>query len=231
MVIRLKLTRYQQILAKSIGRTRSDAKPDGVRDESPYYYREKDDPAYPHIIGATGEIAYARVIGGEIDMRIMSKGDQYDFPGGIEVKTSTWEGDDIELKAQVRLYEKKVPNKYVLVRVYKDLTTAEILGEITRKQFDRVKTKKNYGHEDNWIVGLKDLSPVEWNRSLWNQVCEADYAWLNIENGYDAPEHRRFMDLHKKWLDSNEFKKIKKVEAAEVKAKKETAEKYGGLSL
>jgi hypothetical protein len=200
-MIRIELTRYQRILAKSIGHARCAAKPDSVRYNDSGYH-EDPDRAYPHVVGATAEIAYARVVGASIDTSIMSKGDSYDFPGKVEVKASMFEGDGIELKVKLAEYSRKEPRKYVLVRVSKDLRFAEIIGFITRDHFDEVKEKKNYGYKDNWVVGLDHLSPVEWDKSLQNQVREADNLWMNSGAVWGSPEHKRYRALLKKLRDS-----------------------------
>jgi len=67
----------------------------------------------------------------------------------------------------------------------------EVLGEITRKKFDEVKTQRNYGNRDNYTVGTEHLSPVEFNESPQNMLHEADYAWMT-GGGYGSEAHLKF---------------------------------------
>jgi len=175
--MKISLTRYQIIEARSFGQARCGAKPQDVR-FSDSGYHDDTDRAYPHMVGMAAEIAYSRVTGRPFDRTIKESGDGYDFPGGVEVKCSMFMGKDVELKVKVREYARKKPNKYVLCRVSKDLKTVEILGEITRGQFDKIKRKKNYGHQDNWVCGISDLTPVEMADTAEVRLAEADYAWM-----------------------------------------------------
>lgn len=171
------LTRYQMIEARSFGQARCGAKPHNVRSNDSGYH-EEEDRAYPHMVGMAAEIAYSRVTGMPFDRVIGAVGDSCDFPDGTEVKGSMFMGKNIELKIKVSEYSRKKPNKYVLCRVSKDLKTVEIIGEITRTKFDKIKKKKRYGHKDNWVCGAEHLSPVTIKDSSKVRLAEADYAWM-----------------------------------------------------
>lgn len=202
--MKITLTRYQIIEACSFGRARCGAKPQDIRFNDSGYHDDKD-RAYPHMVGMAAEIAYSRVTGKPFDRTIKSSGDGYDFPGGVEVKCSMFMGRDVELKIKLREYSRKRPSKYVLCRVSKDLKTVEILGEITREKFDKIKKKKNYGHQDNWVCGINDLTPVEMANTPEVRLAEADYAWMvsDEEWGSAGP-------LHKEWTRLLEEHKAKK---------------------
>ncbi len=194
--MRITLTRYQVIEARSFGRARCGAKPQDIRFNDSGYHDETD-RAYPHIVGMASEIAYSRVTGKPFDRTIKKAGDSYDFPGNIEVKPSMFMGKDVELKIKIREYSKKNPVKYVLCRASKDLKTVEILGEITREQFDKVKRKKNYGHQDNWVCGIDDLTPVKMADTPEVRLREADYAWMTAgeEWGAGGPLYAKWKQL------------------------------------
>jgi hypothetical protein len=123
-----------------------------------------------HFIGILGEMAYAKYTNQQIDKNIYALRDTGADVGEVEVKTSTWMGDDVELKVTKAHFESKKPKKYVLVRIDENnYTEAELLGEITRNKFSRVKKEKCYGINKyngsllpmNYIVGLKHLSKYE----------------------------------------------------------------------
>ena len=115
----------------------------------------------PHFLGLLGEMAYALVTGQQVDTKIYSVRDSGFDVGDVEVKTSTWRGPTIELKIKQREFETKRPSKYVLARA--DETTfnvIELIGHITRKDFDKFKIAKQYKPTNpvNYIVGTQHLT-------------------------------------------------------------------------
>lgn len=184
----------------SFGQARCGAKPEDIRFNDSGFHEDAN-RAYPHVVGMAAEIAYSRVTGRPFDRTIGKSGDKYDFPGGVEVKCSMFKGKDVELKIKVGEYSRKRPNLYVLCRVSNDLKTVEILGEISREKFDKVKHKKNYGHRDNWVCGLNDLTPVEMSDAPNVKLAEADYAWMTGD-GFGSNQHMAFRDM----LDASKAK-------------------------
>lgn len=108
-------------------------------------------------------MAYASAVGGRIDTNIYSVRDTGADIGDVEVKTSTWMGNDIELKVQKKHFETKKPSKYVLVRIDENaFRTVEVLGEISWEDFNRHKTIRQYKSNGpvNYIVGTRYLKPL-----------------------------------------------------------------------
>lgn len=114
-----------------------------------------------HFLGVLGEIAYAQVVNGKIDTNIYELRDNGSDVGDVEVKASTWMSGDIELKVQKKHFETKFPKKYVLVRIDENnFDCVEVVGEITREEFDKNKKIKQYApnYPINYIVGVKHLT-------------------------------------------------------------------------
>lgn len=152
-------TKAERELARSIAADRDGAKDREVRrrDISPF---AATDSSHPHRLGAVAEVVWSRLSGGTINALVFSdRGDDVDF-GEVEIKASTWPGEDIELKVPVREWDRKRPQVYVLARVDRDLKWVEWVGAISRARFERVKVMKNYGYFDNWIVAGTMLAPV-----------------------------------------------------------------------
>jgi hypothetical protein len=202
--MKIRLTRYQRINAKWIGEFRCWTKPKQLMDNDYIYKNGVNGKSHvlPHYLGAAAEIAYARMKGVAVDTSARPFGDKEDF-SRVEVKAACWQGDDIHLKISVKEWNFKKPGRYVLCRVpdvqdpekfVDECLWVEVLGEITRKKFDEMKTQRNCGNRDNYIVGTEHLSPVEFNQSPQNMLREADYAWMT-GGGYGSEEHRRFKEM------------------------------------
>ena len=151
-----------------IGNARCGAKSDGTREHDSGYH-EDNNRAVPHWYGVLGEIFAGEIGEVSIDESIHESGDNDDM-NGVEVKTSTWDGPDVQLKIKCTEYDRKRPRAYILVHVSKDIfnrsadpredqkrRTAYIIGYITRDDFDAHKRKRTYGHKDNWTVSEDDL--------------------------------------------------------------------------
>ena len=172
----------------------------------------EDSSVNPLLHCAAGEIAYAHVKGLEIDRTAKPTGDSTDF-GGVEVKTSTYQGDGIELKITVKNYNRKQAKKYILCRSPQGLTRdnfvdeclwIEIIGEITREKFDRVKSLKNYGNRDNYIVGVDQLDPVVWADTPRVRCREADRACLCAGAPAAGPLRDEYTEARKEWIKYQE---------------------------
>ena len=84
----------------------------------------------------------------------------YDF-GGIEIKSATWGGDDIEFKMTLKEYSKKIGGitAIVLCRIDPDMWWVEIIGWLSREEFmERKYEKKHLRH--NWTVNASQMHPI-----------------------------------------------------------------------
>ena len=109
-------------------------------------------------------MAYAKFIGEKVDEEIYAVRDKGQDFNKVEVKTITYFGDgEPELKIKQKEFETKSPEVYVLVRVNKKkLDSVELLGKISREEFDKNKIAKRYGrfNPDNWIVPLSKMEKL-----------------------------------------------------------------------
>ena len=117
-----------------------------------------------HFLGVIGQLGYSLATGETIDENIYSvRDDGQDFEG-VEVKTITYMGSgEPELKITVKEYEqRKHPKLYVLTRFNLKNNEVEVLGRITRPQFDKVKIKKRYGSSlpMNFIIPLSKMEKM-----------------------------------------------------------------------
>jgi len=153
--------RYEEVANRQC-----NAKIDGIREKDSDYHRnqnlsDKSDRALPHRIGMLGSVAYGKHMGLFVDEKVFeTHGDKEDFHN-VEVKTSTWMGAGVELKIKVSEYNRKSPRKYVLARIdARDTIRVALVGEISRDKFDKAKRLKNYGNQDCWVIGAKELDPI-----------------------------------------------------------------------
>jgi len=128
--------------------------------------RGAETTAVPHEIGILGEAAYGKCIGEDIDREIYEvRDDGSDFKD-TEVKTVTYFGHgEPELKVPEKdwLGKHKDIKKFILTRINpKDYSKVELLGQITREQFDKLKKRKVYGPNKplNYVVRASQLSPI-----------------------------------------------------------------------
>ncbi|NDB28158.1 hypothetical protein EB151_01255, partial [archaeon] len=118
--------------------------------------------------------AWAKHTNQNIDEDIYLIRDAEDF-NGEEVKTITYYGDgQPELKVKVQEYKTKKPNKYILARtnrnkilkiLHTDLHKSleiELLGQISREDFDQKKIQKQYGPNNplNYVVSLSNMNTI-----------------------------------------------------------------------
>jgi hypothetical protein len=151
--------------AIELGKKRHNAKDISFRNagtikiNSRFFLESINKQFYPHIIGVLGEMAYSKVYKKSMDTNIYAVRDGgEDFPG-IEIKAITYFGNgEPELKIPKQEYKTRTKiNTYVLVRVDKDdLSCVELLGKISRKEFDKKKISKQYSinYPENWVVPL-----------------------------------------------------------------------------
>ncbi len=147
-----KLSEDERNLAVELGRKRNLAKEAKLRNIVCGY----SNPETPHILGICAEIAYAKITNRKLDENLYAIGDYSDFTG-IEIKTSTWRGIDIELKVKISEFERKYPIAYVLARIDKNYTTVEFIGSISRHRFDKLKYIKKHKFVENYCVSGKQI--------------------------------------------------------------------------
>lgn len=152
----INLTKQEISFVKKLAKKRHNAKNTFIRNRG---ILMREGSVYdPHTIGLIGEMAYAKFSGEKIDETIYAIRDKGQDFNKIEVKTITYFGDgEPELKIKQKEFETKNPETYILARVdKKKLEEVELLGKISRKDFNKKKTAKRYGrfNPDNWIVPL-----------------------------------------------------------------------------
>ena len=117
-----------------------------------------------HFLGVIGELGYSLATGEAVDEEIYSVRDSGQDFDGVEVKTITYMGKgEPELKITVKEYEQRTPpDLYVLTRFNLKNNEVEVLGSISRSNFDKVKVKKRYGARLplNYIVPLSKMNPI-----------------------------------------------------------------------
>lgn len=151
------LSETETELAQKLGRARCSAKNKAIIFNDSGYH-DNPDRAFPHILGIKAEIAYSAITGIPLDTELYeNKGDESDF-GGIEIKSSSWLGNDIELKVKVSEYDRKNPYGYVLARVQGE--SVEFIGAISRRRFDREKYLRRHKFVDNFCVMSHSLKPL-----------------------------------------------------------------------
>lgn len=152
------LSPTERDLVIRIGRLRCDAKPAGVRETDSGFHKGTSDRAYPHMVGAAAEYAYAALTGREVDDRLFIVGDDHDF-GGIEIKATTHSEPPFILPVRQSEYERKRPVAYVLAKVDPEFLQVEFLGSISWARFDRIKVVQFGKHKRNWAVRSEHLAP------------------------------------------------------------------------
>lgn len=170
--MKINLTQEQLELAKELAKKRHEAKNIKFKNTGILTNTKKksmveeyihDRTHKPHFLGILGEIAYALHTKQNIDTNIYEVRDTGFDVGSVEVKTSTWMGGGVELKIKKQEFISKTPEKYVLARIDENnFNTVELMGEITRENFDKNKITKQYRSDTpvNYIVGTKYLTPI-----------------------------------------------------------------------
>ena len=161
----IKLNEKETKLAINLGKKRHSAKhisfrnSGSIRINSGFFLESVDKQFYPHIIGVLGELAYSKICNESIDENIYSVRDSGEDFKGIEVKAITYFGSgEPELKIPKQEYKTRTKiETYVLVRINnQNLSNIEVLGKISRNEFDKRKVSKQYGanYPENWVVPL-----------------------------------------------------------------------------
>jgi len=158
----IKLSKKEVSFAKKLAKKRHNAKNTFIRNRG--ILMKKGSVYDPHTIGLIGEIAYAKFSGEEIDEEIYAVRDKGQDFHKVEIKTITYFGEgEPELKIKQKEFETKNPETYILVRVdKKELHSVELLGKISREEFDKSKVAKRYGryNPDNWVVPLSKMEKL-----------------------------------------------------------------------
>ena len=173
--MKFKLTKKQLNYALGLAMKRHDAKhasfrnkdTDRFMNESKGSLSEKfsvDKQYMAHFLGVIGELGYSLVTGESVDENIYSvRDDGQDFDG-VEVKTITYMGSgEPELKITVKEYEqRKPPELYFLTRFNLKKNEVEVLGRISRRDFDEKKKQKRYGARLplNYIIPLSKMEQL-----------------------------------------------------------------------
>jgi hypothetical protein len=167
--MKIKIPQQKQKMAMEVAILRHEAKNQSFRNSS-ILTKDKDtgipNEYMPHYIGALGEIAWSILTGENIDREIYPVRDGGQDFSGIEIKTITYFGNgEPELKITKKEYsERKPPNLYVLARtnIKSYEPEVEILGKITRNEFDRLKIEKQYGINKpvNYILPLSKMEKL-----------------------------------------------------------------------
>jgi hypothetical protein len=173
--MKFKLTKKQLNYALGLAMQRHDAKHTSFRNKDTDRFMNKskgslsdkfsvDRQYMAHFLGVIGELGYSLVTGESVDENIYSvRDDGQDFEG-VEVKTITYMGNgEPELKITVKEYDQRKPPKlYVLTRFDLKNNEIEVLGKITRMNFEKKKVRKRYGARlpQNYIVPLSKMDKV-----------------------------------------------------------------------
>lgn len=171
----IRMTPGQDALDKSwdFARKKCQAKHPDIRDKD-NFHEGREERAYSHFIGNLGECAFSAITGVPMNEEVFSHGDGIDF-GTVEVKGSTWQRDNIELKVEIPEWHKKKAKYYVLTRVNPTTYQVQLLSYISREEYDKAKRVKNYGHVDNYIVGLGDMHQITYdNLEMLKEAASED---------------------------------------------------------
>jgi hypothetical protein len=173
--MKFQLNKEQLEYALDLAMRRHDAKHSSFRNKDTENFRNdtkgkmsekfKVDFQYmAHFLGVIGELGYSLVTGEDVDEEIYAVRDSGQDFEGVEVKTITYMGaGEPELKIPVKEYEQRTPPvTYVLTRFNSGSNEVEVLGQISRSRFDKVKKKKKYGMNKplNYIVPLSRMETI-----------------------------------------------------------------------
>ena len=174
--MQVELTDEEFADALDLAQQRHDAKSKSFRNRGAKPFRNEAkaklasrfgvDPQYmAHFLGVLGEMAWAKVSGDDIDREIYSVRDSGQDFDGVEVKMVTYAGvDEPELKITAKeLLERTPPKMYVLCQLVADSNKINVLGTISREDFEAKAKYKRYGRylPDNYVVPESQMDPVE----------------------------------------------------------------------
>lgn len=169
-----KLSKKEILYIAKLAKDRHDIKHNGYKNASQNIPEEKrdgfaqnysmDKNYMPHFVGLVGEYAWSLYTGEKLDENIYKVKDCGQDFDGIEVKTITYFGDgEPELKITEKEYNsRKVPDFYVLCRYNTSTKEVELLGKISRADFDLNKKRKKYGRflPANFVVPLSKMERI-----------------------------------------------------------------------
>ena len=173
--MKIKLTKKQLNYALDLAMRRHDAKHTSFRNKDTELFSNDtkksisarigaDKQYMAHFLGVLGELGWSLVTGEAVDEEIYDVRDSGQDFEGIEVKTITYMGrGEPELKITVKEYDRRTPPElYVLTRFDSSTATIDVLGKITRAEFDKVKIKRRYAIRlpQNWIVPLSKMEKL-----------------------------------------------------------------------
>ncbi len=172
--MKFKLNKKQFNYCYKLAKQRHDAKHASFRNKNQIMPDDKremfenkfsvDKQYMPHFLGVVGELAWSLYTGDKVDENIYSVRDGGEDFKGIEIRTLTYQGDgEPELKVKVSEYEeRKPPELYVLIHFDMKTNVVNILGKITRENFDNNKIKKKYGRylPLNYVVPLSKMEKI-----------------------------------------------------------------------
>lgn len=173
--MKIKFTKEQIKFALDLAKKRHDAKHISFRNKDVAEFNNSnklnlssklnvDNQYMSHYIGIMGEMAWAIANNQQIDENIYSVRDSGQDFDGIEIKTITYFGKgEPELKITKKEYERRKPPKvYVLARISIIRNEVELLGKITRENFDATKVTKQYGPNKpvNYVVPASKMEKI-----------------------------------------------------------------------
>ena len=175
-MVTIKINKEELAYIYSLAKKRHNAKDESFRDTGILIPDPKSVYA-PHTIGLLGEYAWGKHTHQQVDDQIYALRDEGEDFNNTEVKTLTYFGDgEPELKIKKKEFHSKKPDLYVLARVNKkNLTKVELLGTISRKDFDRKKVEKRYGDHNplNYVVELCAMDKIK-NTEFLRDFCSYD---------------------------------------------------------
>lgn len=161
----IEFTLRQRELIRKLGRARHEAKCKGAAKRTRNWVGGEDERT--HQLSLVGELAIHLVTGLPLDERTYDWGDDgFDhvdkYGHTYETKTSTYSGGGIELKVPAAEWARKVADVYFLVRGDREFMWADIIGRISRAEFELVMQSKQYRPDGpvNYIVCSESLKEV-----------------------------------------------------------------------
>ena len=144
--------------ATELGKKRSASMGHKDTKNSKNFFANKP-PWHRHVVGAIGEVAFAKVTGQKVDTKTIGRGDGgVDFKNGVQVK-ATEKKYKPDLIISKRQFNMKKGTIYVLAWI--KLPVVEFVGGISRQKFDQLKTLKRFQHGEAWVVKHELLNKVK----------------------------------------------------------------------
>ena len=154
----IKLSDEDINFATDLGKRRSASMGHKDTKNSKNFFANKP-PWHRHVVGAIGEVAFAKVTGQKVDTKTIGRGDGgVDFKNGVQIKSTEkkFKPDLIISKRQFNMTKGTI---YVLAWI--KLPVVEFVGWISRQKFDQLKTLKRFQHGEAWVVKHELLNKVK----------------------------------------------------------------------